>query len=337
MIDYKKAGVDIEAGDELVRWLQKTQPENPPHADRVVSGIGGFASLFRIDFPEMKEPCLVTGTDGVGTKIKLASYFDTYASVGQDVVAMCVNDLICCGAQPLLFLDYYATGKLELEKAKDFLTGVRNACTESGCMLVGGETAEMPGVYAPGDFDCAGFAVGIVDKSKSLGAHRVQFGQKLIAIASSGFHSNGFSLLRKVFEKDLDRWRDQLLEPTALYPRLVMALTKENLVESVAHITGGGMDNLLRVLPDGTEAVLKKWEWPETFKEVQRRAGISDQSMLETFNCGIGLVLVCKEENEKRAMAIAKDLGFKSFELGFLRRLENGSGSEEKKYSFSKS
>ena len=321
MIDYKKAGVDIEAGDELVRWLQETQPKNEPYADRVVSGIGGFASLFRIDFPEMKEPCLVTGTDGVGTKIKLASYFNSYASVGQDVVAMCVNDLICCGAKPLLFLDYYATGKLELDKAKDFLTGVRNACRESGCMLVGGETAEMPGVYQAGDFDCAGFAVGIVDRQHTLGAHRVKPGQKLVAVASSGFHSNGFSLIRKVFANDLDAWKEVLLEPTALYPRLIADLTGNKRIDAAAHITGGGMDNLLRVLPNGIEAVLKPWAWPEQFLELQKRAGISHEQMLQTFNCGIGMILVCEETQMSAVLKRCAALGFNGFELGWLDKI----------------
>ena len=318
MIDYKQAGVDIEAGDELVRWLQESQPKNQPHQDRLVSGIGGFASLFRIGFSEMKDPCLVTSTDGVGTKIKMANYFQDFSTVGQDLVAMCVNDLICCGAQPLIFLDYYATGKLELENAKSFLGGVRDACIASDCLLIGGETAEMPGVYTGGDFDCAGFAVGVVDREKSLGKHRVEAGHKLVGVASSGFHSNGFSLIRKLFAEDLDNWKKQLLEPTALYSKLALSLAKSDLFEAAAHITGGGIENLLRVMPDGLNAKLKSWTWPEEFQQAQKRSALSTAEMLKTFNCGIGLVLVCQASNVERVVSECESFGFKSFDLGEL-------------------
>ena len=202
-MDYKQAGVDVAAGDALVDWLKSTNPKKFPHQDKIVSGIGGFAALFRADFSKMKEPCLVSCTDGVGTKVKLAAEFGRYREVAQDLVAMCVNDMVCCGAQPLFFLDYYATGKLQLDAAKDFLSGVRDACHESDCALIGGETAEMPGVYHEKDFDCAGFAVGVVDKPEALGPHRVKVGDRLLGLASSGFHSNGYSLLRKVFAEDL--------------------------------------------------------------------------------------------------------------------------------------
>ncbi|RYZ64506.1 MAG: phosphoribosylformylglycinamidine cyclo-ligase, partial [Proteobacteria bacterium] len=229
VIDYKASGVDVEAGDELVEWLKESGSKTrSPHADRLVSGIGGFAAMFRIGFPEMKKPCLVSSTDGVGTKIKLAAQFKMYEGVGQDLVAMCINDLVCCGAQPLFFLDYYATGKLELEAAKSFLTGVRNACHASGAALIGGETAEMPGVYHGDDFDAAGFSVGIVDEEKALGRHRVSVGDHVIGVSSSGFHSNGYSLLRKVFEGDLEEWREILMTPTHLYASLVLELAKEN-------------------------------------------------------------------------------------------------------------
>ena len=202
---YKKAGVDNEAGDALIDWLQADRSE-VPHKNRIVEGIGGFASLFRIDFPEMKKPCLITCTDGVGTKVKLAAHFERYEGIGQDLVGMCVNDLICTGGRPLLFLDYYATGKLDLKAAQSFLLGLKKACHEADCALVGGETAEMPGVYQEKDFDVAGFAVGIVDEDQRLGPQRVREGDAVIGVSSSGFHSNGYSLLRKVFAEDLALW-----------------------------------------------------------------------------------------------------------------------------------
>jgi phosphoribosylformylglycinamidine cyclo-ligase len=306
-IDYKSAGVDVEAGDQLVDWLKDSAPSKLPHADKLVSGIGGFAAIFRLKFPEMKKPCLVSSTDGVGTKIKLAAQFKKYDTVGQDLVAMCVNDLVCCGAEPLFFLDYYATGKLELEAAKAFLDGVRRACIESGCALIGGETAEMPGVYHDGDFDAAGFAVGIVDEDQILGAHRVQPGDQVLGVASSGFHSNGYSLLRRVFENDLEAWRETLMMPTHLYAKMVLDLTRAKLVHAVANITGGGMENIPRVMPKGTVLPLIDWAWPAAFCEVQDRSGLSREEMLRTLNCGIGLVLIVPPENaievERRVQA----------------------------------
>ena len=220
-MDYKSSGVDVEAGDSLVDWLIEDEKKYPtPHADKIISGIGGFASLFRADFSKMKKPCLVTCTDGVGTKVKLASEFNRYEGIGQDLVAMCVNDLICTGGDPLLFLDYYASGKLNLENAQSFLRSVRKACFDSDCALIGGETAEMPGVYHDNDFDCAGFAVGVVDEEKSLGSRLVKKGDQVLGVASSGFHSNGYSLLRQVFAQDKEKWLDTLLTPTALYVKL---------------------------------------------------------------------------------------------------------------------
>lgn len=318
-IDYKSSGVDVEAGDALVDWLQVDgQKVRPPHAERIVSGIGGFASLFRADFPEMKKPCLVTCTDGVGTKVKLAAQYERFDGVGQDLVAMCVNDLICTGGEPLLFLDYYATGKLNLNDAKAFLASVRKACLESDCALVGGETAEMPGVYHDKDFDCAGFSVGIVDEEKTLGAHRVQKGDRLIGVASSGFHSNGYSLLRKVFEKDMDQWADELLKPTALYVKLFKALKKNVELHALAHITGGGIENIPRVLPENVTWKKKDWEWPAPFREVQKRTGMSDQKMLETLNCGVGLVVILPESQVKSAQNLISEQGFKHYDLGVL-------------------
>lgn len=322
---YTQAGVDIQTGDDLVDWLCQTQPHPLPHQDRVLSGIGGFASLFRFDFPEMSKPCLVTCADGVGTKIKWAESEEELMAVGQDLVAMNVNDLICCGAKPMLFLDYYATGKLELNHAKAFLTGVRNACQKSDCLLIGGETAEMPGLYHGKDFDCAGFAVGVVDQTKILGAHRIQVGQKLIGVASSGFHSNGYSLVRKLFADDLPQWRTRLMQPTELYVRLVQKLVAQNLVEACAHITGGGLSNLLRVFPQGTRAEVLRWEFPEIFQEAQRRGNMGRDEMVETFNCGVGFVLIANEQSVAAISAVCQELQLKCFALGQVAAHPEGS------------
>jgi phosphoribosylformylglycinamidine cyclo-ligase len=320
-LDYKSAGVDVEAGDALVDWLKESRTPMP-HAERLVSGIGGFAALFRIGFPEMKKPCLVSSTDGVGTKIKLAAQFKMYDGVGQDLVAMCVNDLVCVGAQPLFFLDYYATGRLELEAAKEFLGGVRRACIESGAALIGGETAEMPGVYHGNDFDAAGFSVGIVDEDAALGAHRVSIGDRVIGVSSSGFHSNGFSLLRRVFEdeianEDLETVK-RLMTPTHLYSNLVLELFRAGSLNACANITGGGMENIPRVLPKGVVLPLLDWAWPEDFGTVQDRAGLSRIEMLRTLNCGIGLAFVVSPSQVNAVEAAILRHGYRAIPLGTL-------------------
>ncbi len=319
-IDYKQSGVDVEAGDALVDWLKSNAPARWPHQDRLVEGIGGFAALFRADFKDLKEPCLVSCTDGVGTKIKLAVHFESYREVAQDLVGMCVNDLVCCGARPLFFLDYYASGKLRLPAAKDFLAGVQAACVEADCALIGGETAEMPGVYEGNDFDCAGFSVGIVDRAQVLGPGRVQPGMTLLAIASSGFHSNGFSLLRKVFAADLDSWKAELLKPTALYVKLVHAAMNEGGVEAIAHITGGGMDNIPRMLPKGTLARLNSWAVPAPFLEVKKRSGMSWMQMLGTLNCGLGMVWAVRPEKVDALKAVALKAGHRAFAVGTVEK-----------------
>lgn len=314
-INYKQAGVDIEAGDRLVDWL-KTSKKPMPHRERLISGIGGFAAVFRGDFPKMKEPCLVTCTDGVGTKVKLAVQFKKYAGVGQDLVAMSVNDMICSGAEPLFFLDYYATGKLDVEAAQEFLAGVRAACEESDCALIGGETAEMPDVYRDGDFDCAGFSVGVVDRPEMLGPHLVKNGDRILGVSSSGFHSNGYSLVRKVFAHDIEKWADQLLTPTALYVKLSKAMKKSGGVHAMAHITGGGIWNLPRVLPKGAVAQVKAWPIPELFLEVERRAEISRDELLKTLNCGVGLMIMVDPKQFDNLQKIIEQHGFKALDLG---------------------
>jgi len=321
-IDYKQAGVDIEAGDSLVDWLRETNP-SWPNAALQVEGIGGFAALFRADFQKYKKPCLVSCTDGVGTKIKLASKSGRYAGVGQDLVAMCVNDLVCTGGVPLFFLDYYSCGKLKLEAAKDFLGGVRAACLESGMMLIGGETAEMPGVYEGDDFDCAGFAIGVVDQEEALGAHRVKVGDRLLGVASSGFHSNGYSLLRKLFAQDLDAWMEELLKPTALYPALVKKALEVGGVHAAAHITGGGLNNLVRVLPKGTRAVVNSWAVPAPFIEVKNRSQMPWLQILSTLNCGIGFVLVVSAEKFEEQRSQLASQGHLLMNLGEVVAGEN--------------
>lgn len=327
-IDYKQAGVDVEAGDALVDWLKASAPARWPHQERLVEGIGGFAALFRADFKDYKEPCLVSCTDGVGTKVKLAVQFESYREVAQDLVAMCVNDLVCCGAKPLFFLDYYASGRLRLPAAKDFLGGVQAACVESDCALIGGETAEMPGVYDGNDFDAAGFCVGVVDRAQALGPQRVKAGQVLLGVSSSGFHSNGFSLLRKVFAADQERWRDVLLKPTALYVKLVHAALAVGGVQAIAHITGGGMDNVPRVLPRGLVAKLKSWPVPAPFLEVKKRSGLSWMQMLQTLNCGIGMVWVVEPSAVEKLKAVIAQNGYSAFELGFVEPGQSESGWE---------
>lgn len=332
MIDYKKSGVDIQAGDNLVSWLQNP-PENttsdsnpifaksevPDYRKRVISGIGGFAALFDGKFEHMKHPVLISCTDGVGTKVKLASYFNDYSTVGQDLVAMCANDLICTGGTPLFFLDYYATGKLEMNAAQEFLSGVRRACANSHMVLIGGETAEMPGVYQVGDFDCAGFSVGVVDKDKMWGPHLVNEGDVVIGLESSGFHSNGYSLIRKVFESDYNMYRKWLLEPTRLYVEAAIILKSEFEIHAMAHMTGGGIENLPRVLPEHLKAAIKKWPFPECFREVMKRAQISDQSMRETFNCGIGLMVIMKANQAEAAIMRLDQVGYKAVILGTMK------------------
>ncbi|MBT4762460.1 MAG: phosphoribosylformylglycinamidine cyclo-ligase [Bdellovibrionaceae bacterium] len=311
-MDYKKSGVDIEAGESLVSWLKSNQPARWPHQDKIVSGIGGFSALFRADFKSMEKPCLVSATDGVGTKLKLAIKYKNYKSVAQDLVAMCVNDMICCGAEPLFFLDYYATGKLEVEHAKSFLGGVQQACVDADCALMGGETAEMPGMYQHGDFDCAGFSVGVVDQVKTLGSHKVEDGDLVLGVSSNGFHSNGYSLLRKIFEDDLDDWQEELLKPTALYVKLAKALYEIEGLNAMAHITGGGMDNLLRVLPKGSQLHLSFWDLPAPVVEVKRRGKMSWRSLFQTLNCGMGLALIVSPKNRDQFLKTIENFGFKA-------------------------
>ena len=316
---YAAAGVDITAGYEGVRLMK-------PFVERTkipgaVSGIGGFGGLFAPDFSGMTEPVLVSGTDGVGTKLRLAQLLDKHDTIGIDCVAMCVNDIICCGARPLFFLDYIAIGKNEAEKVASIVSGVAEGCVQSGCALIGGETAEHPGVMAPGDYDIAGFAVGVVDKPKIIDGSRVREGDVLIGLTSSGVHSNGFSLVRKVFdiehaglktpmdELDGKSLGEVLLAPTKLYVKPLLALLEGGIdLHGASHITGGGFfENVPRMLPQGFEAHFYAAALPRLpiFELIAKRGNVSEHDMFNTFNMGTGMVLVvAKEDADKAASAL---------------------------------
>lgn len=316
-LNYQSSGVDIKAGDSLVDWLQASQKKSHP---LVVDGIGGFASITRLPLHLYKKPLLVSCTDGVGTKAILAAQYKKLEGLGQDLVAMNVNDLICTGGDPYFFLDYWASGKLDLDQTKTFLTSVREACEKSGCVLIGGETAEMPGLYRGNEFDCAGFASGLVDEDEVWGPHRVKPGSVLWALESSGFHSNGYSLIRKVFEKDMDQWAEKLLTPTALYVETIQALKKQKIqIQAAAHVTGSGFENILRILPAQTKAELIPYEVPTLFKEVQKRAQMSDAELFVTLNCGVGFVLAISPEEEEKLKRALGQSEFKNWKLGVVQ------------------
>ena len=318
---YAAAGVDIEAGYKGVQLMKK-------HVARtmipgVVSGIGGFGGLFAPDLSGMKEPVLVSGTDGVGTKIRLAQLLDRHNTIGIDCVAMCVNDVICCGAKPLFFLDYIAIGKNEPEKVADIVAGVATGCVQAGCALIGGETAEHPGVMAPDDYDLAGFSVGIVDKEKVLDQKTMRPGDTVIALASSGLHSNGFSLVRKVLDiehADLNAPVDELgrslgeelLTPTKIYVKPVLAAIRAAKVRGVSHITGGGFyENVPRCVPDGLCAKIEKaaLDIPPIFRMLQRLGNIPERDMFNTFNMGTGMVVIAAREDADKALETLKAQG----------------------------
>lgn len=324
-IDYKSAGVDILKGDEFVDWIGKRSSKKSPHQAQIVEAVGGFASLFRLP-KGIKNPCIVSCTDGVGTKVKLAVELQYYEGIGQDLVAMCVNDLMCTGGSPLFFLDYLAMGKLDLNQAKHILASIKKACDASSLALVGGETAEMPGVYAGNDFDCAGFSVGVVDEKKRWGAHNVKVGDVLIALPSSGFHSNGYSLVRKIFAQESAVFKKSLLTPTFLYVEFLEALKSKLKIKAAAHITGSGIENIPRVLPAALCAHVTAWEFPELFKKAQAQAGIDRDAMMTTFNCGVGMVLVVSAKDKARVLKAAqiyfkkKNVVMDPFELGLVKR-----------------
>lgn len=314
---YKSAGVDIEGGDQFADWIGQQQSKYQFWKKHVVPQTEGYGSIFRFNFPEYNKPCLVSSTDGVGTKLKLINKPEQNVGIAQDLVAMCVNDLVCVGAKPLYFLDYYATGKLDQAQARYFLQGLYEALNLCQCDLVGGETAEMPSVYHDGDFDCAGFVTGVVDEDHILGKAKVQVGDMIFGLGSSGVHSNGFSLLRKIFAEDLDQWRDRLLTPTRLYePFARNAREKKIQVHGYSHITGGGVTNIPRILPQGTVAAMNLWAIPDVFKEVQKRSGMNTSELLTVLNCGVGMVVVAPSSEAASLKTLASEMKIEFYELG---------------------
>jgi phosphoribosylformylglycinamidine cyclo-ligase len=325
-LSYKDAGVDIDAGDALVERIKplarKTMREG------VLAGIGGFGALFEVP-KRYKEPVLVSGTDGVGTKLRLAFEWNMHDTVGIDLVAMSVNDVLVQGAEPLFFLDYFACGKLDVDTAAAVVGGIARGCELSGCALIGGETAEMPGMYPPGEYDLAGFAVGAVEKSKILTGRDVQAGDMVLGLASSGVHSNGFSLVRKCIERagaqlpatlDGRPFREAVMEPTRLYVKPVLAaLAKHDGIKALAHITGGGLlENIPRVLPDGLAAHLRAGSWPRSglFAWLQATAAIDDHEMNRTFNNGIGMVVVVAPDQAEAIARTLREAGESVHEIG---------------------
>ena len=325
-LDYKSAGVDIEAGNALVERIKPIAARTRNAG--VMAGLGGFGSLFELPLDRYRQPVLVSGTDGVGTKLKLALDLNLHKTVGIDLVAMCVNDIIVQGAEPLFFLDYFATGKLDVNTAADVIEGIGKGCELSGAALVGGETAEMPGMYSDGDYDLAGFCVGIVEKDQIIDGSQVKAGDKLIGIASSGPHSNGYSLIRKIIEKSGASLNDAfngstlgetLLTPTRIYVKALLNLLKQVDVHAMAHITGGGItENLPRVLPSALSAEidLSAWSLPEIFVWLQEQGNVALEDMLVTFNCGIGMIVCVAAEDEAKTLELLNSSGEQAFSLG---------------------
>jgi len=325
-LSYRDAGVDIDAGNQLVEKIK-------PHVAKtlrpeVLGGLGGFGGLFEVPVDRYRQPVLVSGTDGVGTKLKLALELNKHDTIGIDLVAMCVNDILVLGAEPLYFLDYYATGHLDNDVAADVIKGIAKGCVQSGAALIGGETAEMPGMYADGEYDLAGFCVGIVEKSSIIDGSSVKAGNALIAIASSGPHSNGYSLIRKVLEisdADLNQTcgdqplGEALLAPTRIYVKSLRLLLEQLDILAMSHITGGGLlENIPRVMPDNTRAQIHQdsWELPTVFQWLQQQGNIELNEMYRTFNCGVGMVLVVDSEDAEQAIEILSAAGETAWQLG---------------------
>ncbi len=323
---YASAGVNIEAGNDLIRRIK-------PHAKRthipgVLGGLGGFGALFQHDFSQYQEPILVSSTDGVGTKLKIAFDLGRHDTVGRDLVAMCVNDLICLGAKPLFFLDYFATGKLSPDDAENVVKGIADGCVEAGCALIGGETAELPGFYADGEYDLAGFTVGVVDKPQIIDGSKVQIGDAILGLASSGLHSNGYSLARKIleplgyvtFNEKLNATiGDALLTPTQIYIQSLGFLIEKLEVKAIANITGGGFyENIPRALPSNTRAQISRGSWPipPIFELIQERGSVAEREMFTTFNMGIGMVAVVAKNDVETAISHLSEQKIAAFHVG---------------------
>jgi len=343
-ITYAEAGVDIEAGNRLVELLKPIV--NKTFKSGVITDIGGFAGLFSLNTQHIKKPVLVASTDGVGTKLKIAFMMDKHDTVGIDLVAMCVNDIMVQGASPLFFLDYLSMAKLELTKAQEIVKGIAAGCREADCSLIGGETAEMPDFYAPGEYDLAGFVVGMADNEELLDGSEIAVGHQLIGIGSSGLHSNGYSLVRKIFFEGLkmavtdyveDFGRtlgEELLEPTRIYARTIRNLRRDFKIYGISHITGGGLiDNPPRILPKACKAVIRRSSWnpPPVFSMLQKAGQISDEEMFRTFNQGLGLVVVVSEEETDEVLLRLKAMGETAYHVGSVESKEE----DEKAVRFS--
>lgn len=341
-LTYRDAGVDIDAGNELVDRIKHTAART--RRPEVLGGLGGFGAMVAIP-PGYQEPVMVSGTDGVGTKLRLAMQLQKHDTIGIDLVAMCVNDLVVGGAEPLFFLDYYATGKLNVDVAAQVVEGIGEGCAQAGCALVGGETAEMPGMYEGDDYDLAGFCVGVAERSEIIDGSRVQPGDALLALGSSGPHSNGYSLIRKIIEvsnADLNQkidgvtLADALMAPTRIYVKNLLQLNKEVDIRALSHITGGGLpENIPRVLPDGTIAAIdtESWELPAVFQWLKDAGGVAIEEMYRTFNSGVGMI-VCVPANEKDlALSTLNAMGEKAWQIGQIEAADDASASASVRYA----
>lgn len=324
-LTYQDSGVDITKGNELIEQIKPIAKSTQRKG--VLAGLGGFGAMFELPIEQYKNPVLISGTDGVGTKLKVAELLNKHDTIGIDLVAMCVNDLIVQGAEPLFFLDYYATGKLNTELATSVISGIGEGCKQSGCALIGGETAEMPGMYAGEDYDLAGFCVGIAEKSEVIDGTKVSNGDHIIALASSGPHSNGYSLIRKVIEQSnpSEEQLQALIEPTKIYVKSVLSLLKNHSVHAISHITGGGLlENIPRVLPNHLAATLNKesWKMPKIFQWLQQQGNIETNEMHRVFNCGVGMVIVLPASQSKKAIEHLNQMGEHAWLIGEITKAE---------------
>ncbi len=331
-LSYKDAGVDIDAGNTLVNRIKGVVKQT--RRPEVMGGLGGFGALCALP-QKYREPILVSGTDGVGTKLRLAMDLKRHDTIGVDLVAMCVNDLVVQGAEPLFFLDYYATGKLDVDTAASVITGIAEGCKQSGCALVGGETAEMPGMYHGEDYDVAGFCVGVVEKSEIIDGSQVQVGDALIALASSGPHSNGYSLIRKILdvsqtnpettELEGKSLADHLLVPTRIYVKPVLELIEQFEIHAIAHLTGGGFwENIPRVLPENMQAKINasSWQWPAIFTWLQQAGNVSNHEMYRTFNCGVGMIIALPQSQAEQAVEWLNAAGENAWQIGTITEFD---------------
>jgi phosphoribosylformylglycinamidine cyclo-ligase len=330
--NYIKSGVDIAKGNELVDNIKPIAKST--FREGVLSSIGGFGAMFELANKKYKNPVLVSSTDGVGTKLKLANRLGDHSTIGIDLVAMCVNDIIVQGAEPLFFLDYYATSKLESEIALDVIKGIANGCKQSNCALIGGETAEMPGIYSGNEYDLAGFCVGIVDKNKIIDGSKIEKGDSIVALASSGSHSNGYSLIKKILNdynelENIDgKLLKSLINPTKIYVKLILSIIEKFSIHAISHITGGGLiENIPRVIPKELAAIIdtNSWELPAIFQFLQEKGNIEIEEMHNVFNCGVGMVIILPKQQSQKVVDYINKLGEKAWIIG---RIGENKGSQ---------